>query len=71
MASRLKQTVLLPILHLSSERLGIFVMRLLSKSLTKELYGMVTDRFLELLLRGMDQPFQGSTLGYNITIRYN
>ena len=57
MDPRLKRTVLLPVRHLFPERVGSFVVRLLSKSLTRELYGMVTDRFLELLLRGMDLGF--------------
>ena len=57
MDSRLKRTVLLPIRHLFSERVGGFVVRLLSKSLKRELYGMLTDKFLELLLKGMELSF--------------
>ncbi|MBE9569609.1 MAG: hypothetical protein IMF11_03220 [Proteobacteria bacterium] len=57
MASRLKRTVLLPIRHFFPERVGIFISRLLSKSLTRELYGMVTDKFLERLLKSMDLAF--------------
>ena len=57
MASKLKRTVLFPICHLFPERAGISMVRFLSKSLISELYGRVTDKFLELLLRGMDLGF--------------
>ena len=57
MASRLKRTILRPVPYLFSDRTGLFITRLWSKSLREELYGKVTDRFLELLLQGMDLAF--------------
>jgi hypothetical protein len=57
MTSIFKRTLLRPIPFLFSERAGLFVTRLWSKSLREELYGKVTDKFLELLLHGMDLAF--------------
>ncbi len=57
MTSRLKRTVLSPIPLLFPDKAGLFITRLLSKSLIEELYGKVTDKFLELLLQGMDLAF--------------
>ena len=57
MASRMKLTLLLPIPYILSDRIGLFIARFWSRSLRKELYGEVTDEFLELLLRGMDLAF--------------
>lgn len=57
MASRLKRTVLRPIPYLFSDRTGHFMIKLLTKTLREELYGKVTDKFLELLLQGMDLAF--------------
>ena len=57
MASRTKRTLLRPIPYVFSDRVGLFITKLCSKNLRKELYGEVTDEFLELLLRGMDLAF--------------
>ena len=57
MASRLKRTILRPVPYLFSDRTGLFITRLWSKSLREELYGKVTDKFLKLLLQGMDLAF--------------
>jgi hypothetical protein len=57
MTSRLKRILLRPIPYLFSDRVGLFIARLWSKRLREELYGKVTDKFLEFLLRGMDLAF--------------
>jgi hypothetical protein len=57
MASKLKRTILRPVPYLFSDRMGLFITKLWSKSLRRQLYGKVTDKFLELLLRGMDLAF--------------
>jgi hypothetical protein len=57
MASRLKRSLLRPIPYLFSDRAGLFITKLWSKRLIEELYGKVTDKFLELLLGGMDLAF--------------
>lgn len=57
MASRLKRILLRPIPYLFSDRAGLFIAKLWTKRLRQELYGKVTDKFLELLLRGMDLAF--------------
>ncbi len=57
MASILKRTILLPIPAVLGDRPGIFLTRWLSSGLEKELCGEATDKFLELLLRGMDFAF--------------
>ncbi len=54
MASSLKRVLLRPIPYLFSDWVGGFITRLFSRSLRKELCGMLTDKFMELLLRGMD-----------------
>ncbi len=57
MASRLKRNLLRPIPYLFSDRAGLFITKLWSKRLIEELYGKVTDKFLEFLLGGMDLAF--------------
>jgi hypothetical protein len=57
MVSRLKRTLLRLIPYLFSDRVGQFIAKLWTKRLRQELYGKVTDKFLELLLRGMDLAF--------------
>jgi len=57
MTSMLKRILLRPIPYLFSDRAGLFITKLWSKRLREELYGKVTDKFLELLLRGMDLAF--------------
>lgn len=57
MAFRLTRTLLRPIPYLFSERGGLLLTRLWLKGLRAELYGRVTDKFLELLLRGMELAF--------------
>ncbi len=64
----LKRIVLRPIPYIFSERAGLFITRLWSKSLKNEICGTVTDKFLELLLRGMDLAFCLSR-GYRKNIR--
>ncbi len=54
---KLKRTLLRLIPYIFSDRVGYFITRLWSSQLRKELYGKVTDRYLELLLRGMDLAF--------------
>ena len=57
MASRLKRSLLHPIPYLFSDRAGLFTAKLWSKRLIEELYGKVTDKFLELLLGVWTWPF--------------
>ena len=57
MTSRLKRPSLRPIPYLFSDRVGLFITKLWSKRLREQLYGKVTDKFLELLLGGMDLAF--------------
>jgi hypothetical protein len=57
MASSMKRTLLRPIPSLFSDRAGQLIAKLWTKRLRQELYGKVTDMFLELLLRGMDLVF--------------
>jgi hypothetical protein len=57
MASRLKRTLLQPIPYLLSDRAGHFIAKLRTKRLRQELCGKLTDKFLELLLKGMDLAF--------------
>jgi len=57
MISRLKRILLRPIPYLFSDRAGLFITNIRSKELGEELCGRVTDKFLELLLSGMDLAF--------------
>ncbi|MBI4377854.1 MAG: hypothetical protein HY578_02025 [Nitrospinae bacterium] len=57
MASRLKRTLLNPISYILPDSGGNFITRLFSKSLQEELFGKITDKFLEILLYGMDFGF--------------
>ncbi len=57
MTSRLKRILLRSIPYLFSDRAGLFLTKLWSKRLIEELYGKVTDKFLELLLGAMDLAF--------------
>jgi hypothetical protein len=57
MASTLKRLALKPISHVLSDKLGGRVTRVFSGSLRDQICGAVTDRFLELLLGGMDLAF--------------
>ena len=68
MGSNLKRTLLRPIPYLFSDRAGLFITKLWSRGLREELYGKVTDTFLESLLRGMDLAFSLSK-GYRRNIR--
>lgn len=68
MAFMLKRALLRPIPYIFSDRVGCFITRLWSRKLRQELYGKVTDRFLELLLRGMDLAFYLSK-GYRKNIK--
>ncbi|MBI3815744.1 MAG: hypothetical protein HY279_14910 [Nitrospinae bacterium] len=66
MASRIKRTMLSPI-SLMPEMVGNFITRFGSKRLKEELCGELTDKFLELLLGGMDLAFTLSS-GYRKNI---
>lgn len=68
MASLLKRTVWAPVPFLFSDRTGMDLTRRLSKGLTDEFCGHVTDKFVELLLGGMDLAFCLSK-GYRKNIR--
>ena len=68
MTSKLKRTILRPIPYLLSDKTGHFITKLFSKSLIRQLYGKVTDKFLELLLRSMDLAFYLSK-GYRKNIK--
>ncbi len=57
MASKLKRSALFLIPYLFTDRAGIYIARINSKNLLKELSGKLTDKFLELLLKGMDLAF--------------
>ena len=57
MASKLKRTFLRPIPYILTDKMGHFITRLLSRNLIKELSGELTDKFMELLLGGMDLSF--------------
>jgi hypothetical protein len=57
MASKLKRTFLLPIPYILTDITGNFIAKLLSRNLIKELSGELTDKFMELLLGGMDLSF--------------
>ncbi|MBI5328603.1 MAG: hypothetical protein HZB80_10010 [Deltaproteobacteria bacterium] len=56
MASRIKRTMLSP-MYLLPDRAVDFATGLWLSGLTKEIFGEVTDKFLELLLSGMDWAF--------------
>ncbi|MBI5892812.1 MAG: hypothetical protein HZB79_04025 [Deltaproteobacteria bacterium] len=67
MASRIKRTMLSPI-SLMPEMVGDFITRFGSKKLKEELCGEITDKFLEILLGGMDIAFTLSS-GYRKNIK--
>ncbi len=68
MRSILKRFLLRPIPYFFTDIVGVYIARLFSRSLKKELSGKATDEFLELLLRGMDLAFYLSK-GYRKNIR--
>ena len=57
MTSTLRRNLLRSIPYLFSDIVGVYITRLFSKGLKKELCGKATDKFLELLLMGMDLAF--------------
>ena len=57
MPSTLTRAITRPISYLLPERLARLIARLSSGRFVKEFDGVATDRFLELLLRGMDLAF--------------
>jgi hypothetical protein len=57
MASPIKRTLLRLIPVLFSDWAGLWITRLWSRRLREEIGGIVTDKFLELLLRGLDLAF--------------
>ena len=57
MNSKFEHALLRPIPYLFSDSTGKFLIKRWSKDLTEQIYGKVTDKFLELLLKGMDLAF--------------
>ena len=57
MNSKFKHVLLRPIPYLFSDSTGILLIKRWSKDLITQIYGRVTDKFLELLLKGMDLAF--------------
>jgi hypothetical protein len=57
MASTLKRVALKPIPHVLGDNVGEKLARAFAGSLKDEISGAVTDKFLELLLGGMDLAF--------------
>ena len=57
MNSTIKHVLLRPIPYLFSDSTGILLIKRWSKDLITQIYGRVTDKFLELLLKGMDLAF--------------
>jgi hypothetical protein len=57
MTHTVKHILLQAISYLSPDRISSFLTRLWSRKLVEELYGEVTDKFLEFLLAGMDLAF--------------
>jgi len=57
MASNIKRMILHLIPNIFSDRAGFFITRLWLKDLRKALEGKVTDKFVELLLMGLDLAF--------------
>lgn len=57
MASRTKRIVLRPFSFILPDWGGNRITTLFSRKLRRQLYGEVTDEFLELLLKGMDLAF--------------
>ena len=68
MNSKFKRALLRPIPYLFSDSTGRLLIKRWSKDLTKQIYGRVTDKFLELLLKGMDLAFYLSK-GYRKNIK--
>ena len=68
MASTLRRTFIRSVLYLFPDTVGSSIAKLFSRKLKKELYGQVTDGFLELLLGGMDLAFYLSK-GYRKNIK--
>lgn len=67
MASGIKRTILSPI-SLMPEMAGDFITKFWAKRLREELCGEITDKFLEILLGGMDLAFTLSS-GYRKNIK--
>lgn len=57
MTSTIKRIFLRPIPYLFTDIIGGFLARLFSRRLRREIAGKLTDKFLELLLKGMDLAF--------------
>ena len=57
MESKLKRSLLSPILYLIPDRIGNVAVKQFSKKLILEFQETATDKFLELLLRAMDLSF--------------
>ena len=57
MRSKFKRALLRPIPYLFTDITGKFLIKRWSKNLTEQICGTVTDKFLELLLHGMDLAF--------------
>jgi hypothetical protein len=57
MASKKKRGALYSIIRLVPDRVGLFITRLKFRPLKAAIEGRITDKFLELLLTGMDLAF--------------
>ncbi len=57
MATKFKRTVLNPVSYILPDSGENFITRLFYKRLQEELLGKITDKFLEILLYGMDFAF--------------
>ena len=68
MNSKFKRALLRPIPYLFSDSTGKLLIKSWSKDLINQIYGKVTDKFLELLLKGMDLAFYLSK-GYRKNIK--
>ena len=68
MSSKFKRALLSPIPYLFSNNTRRFLIKRWSKGLTNQISGKVTDKFLELLLKGMDLAFYLSK-GYRKNIK--
>lgn len=68
MKSFLKRIFLRPIPYIFTDKVGNYITKLSLRGLKNELSGRVTDKFLELLLKGMDLTFTLSK-GYRKNIK--
>ncbi len=57
MRPKFKRVLLRPIPYLGTDMFGRFLIRRFSGKLKKQILGLLTDKFLELMLMGMDLAF--------------